>query len=179
MGSILSGAKQAIYLDIRKIPSNKKNKITVCLYPWSPNHPCECVYDLKCMKHASEHWMKCAALYKIVTVERTKWDSPSIVYQCVPVVLCVVELQGATVEEINSTHSCHLRFKCFCNAALPNQYLQWGKSSGHIHTQRKTWFTVPLSNQPFYTHTFHKINQGIIIIKKYNPLKEIYELTAY
>lgn len=32
-------------------------------------------------------------------------------------------LLGGTVEEINSTHSCHLRFKCFCNAAQLNQYL--------------------------------------------------------
>lgn len=32
----------------------------------------------------------------------------------------------ATVEEINRTNSCHLRFKCFCNATLTNRYLQRG-----------------------------------------------------
>lgn len=76
-----------------------------------------------------------------------------------PVVLCVVEqkkkrkrkkerkpLLGATVEEINCTHSCHLRFKCFCNTAQLNRYLKRGNErpgpmlgavGGSAHTDRE------------------------------------------
>ena len=41
-------------------------------------------------------------------------------------------LLGGTLEEINSTHSCHLRFKCFCDTAQLNQYLakMWAARGG-------------------------------------------------
>lgn len=55
-------------------------------------------------------------------------------------------LLGATVEEINCTHSCHLRFKCFCNTAQLNRYLKRGNErpgpmlgavGGSAHTDRE------------------------------------------
>lgn len=48
-------------------------------------------------------------------------------------------LLGATVEEINCTHLCHLRFKCFCNAARLNRYVRRGDEKGRAragHAER-------------------------------------------
>lgn len=116
---------------------------------------------------------------------------PRLYSNCVPVctrlfLWCPVlwskkPLLGATVEEINCTHFCHLRFKCFCNAAQLNRYvsegtrgkspgpclvvglhphrenmdLPWDLSVAHMSSPHtKIWFNILLLKYLLYKHIF-------------------------